>query len=102
MIVVSLDALLEKKKFVHGRWDDCYVSLADINELPAISVPDPGYWKRCEEEIDCGDGNTVGYFWYECPECGGRPLREEYNHEEALSSFCPWCGAKLGVKDEET
>ena len=102
MNVVDKDTLLKCCEFVHGRWDNRYVREVDIINAPTFNIPNPGYWKKCEENIEYVDGNSFGYFWYECSECGGRPLRNEFNCEEVLSAYCPWCGAELGVQDEET
>ena len=32
--------------------------------------------------------------WYECSECAGAPLWDEYD-QEVLSDYCPNCGAKM-------
>jgi hypothetical protein len=40
-------------------------------------------------------------WWYECSECGDYPLKTAYGHD-MLSSWCPWCGAKMeGEEDAE-
>ena len=46
--------------------------------------------------------NTTPYYtewWYECSECGQKPLRDGYG-QEVLSDYCPSCGCRM-VGDEE-
>lgn len=38
-------------------------------------------------------------WWYECSECGQRPLQDGYG-QEAFSDYCPNCGARM-VGEEE-
>lgn len=36
-------------------------------------------------------------WWWECSACGAEPLRSRWNDSDALSKFCPDCGARLEV-----
>ena len=37
--------------------------------------------------------NDATFWWYECSECGDRPLK--YYGSNCLSRFCPNCGASM-------
>lgn len=74
--------VLEKTKFIHGRWDDLYVSKSEILIMPAADVKPVvhGYWV---EEPD-------RYFHWHCSECEyviSGPHRE--------FNYCPKCGTKM-------
>lgn len=38
-------------------------------------------------------------WWYECSECGQKPLRDEY-WQEVLSDYCPNCGTRMECEEE--
>ena len=38
---------LQKAKFVHGRWDDLYVSKSEILAMPSVNVQPVVYCKDC-------------------------------------------------------
>ena len=40
-------------------------------------------------------------WWYECSCCGTRPLKSRWANEETLSCYCPNCGARMEVSDDE-
>lgn len=50
-----------------------------------------GHWAKKE------DANV---YWYECSECGRRPLYHEYGGE-MFSDYCPRCGAKMDSGEVE-
>ena len=35
-----------------------------------------------------------GLYWYECSECGERPLKNSYKYD-SFSDYCPNCGARM-------
>lgn len=39
-------------------------------------------------------------WWYECSECGQRPLQDGYE-QEVLSDYCPTCGSRMEVRKNE-
>jgi len=62
------------------------------------SVVDLNVWEVHYKHLT---GDQEGYiYWYECPKCHNRPLRNRYTNEEELSPFCPFCGEPLGFDDE--
>lgn len=45
--------------------------------------------------------NITPYYtewWYECSECGQKPLRDRYE-QEVLSDYCTHCGARMVGED---
>lgn len=64
-----------------------------INGVPSIQ-PVPGKW--IEKNID-------GLNQYACSKCGKEPLlTNEYYPIFKLSEYCPFCGAKMEVKDADS
>lgn len=51
-----------------------------------IKQPKMGHWIRKEDEF-C--------WWYECDQCKKRPLHSRLNDKDALSDWCPNCGARM-------
>ena len=51
--------------------------------------------KWVEKEKIFVDGTTYG-----CSNCGGTPLRR-YS-AQIMSDYCPWCGAKMDLIDDDT
>ena len=43
---------------------------------------------------------TDSTWYYECANCGGRPLYNSSRYE-VRSRFCPWCGAYMNPLQEE-
>ena len=39
-------------------------------------------------------------WYYECANCGGRPLYNSSKYQ-IMSRFCPWCGAYMNPLQEE-
>ena len=75
---------VSQANFIHGRWDDVYVSAATLMAMPAADVA-PVVHGRWEP------GNPI------CPVCGG----DKFKDLDAdiwcdwLPPFCPNCGAKM-------
>ena len=68
---------VSQANFIHGRWDDVYVSAATLMAMPAADVAPVrnARWKRY--------GKNLG----ECSECG--------EIVSVRSNYCPNCGAKM-------
>lgn len=64
-----------------------------ITALPTADVVERkvGKWIKQYDE-NC--------WWYECSECGDYPLKSAYGND-MLSSWCPWCGAKMERSENE-
>ena len=45
-----------------------------------------GHWIKKEDDT-C--------WWYVCSECEQEPLKNRWNDDDVLSTFCPNCGAKM-------
>ena len=60
------------------------------NEMPMIK-PKQGEWIK---------NHDVDSWWYECSVCGEKPLRNNWSDTEALSKYCPSCGARNEVANE--
>ena len=75
---------VSQANFIHGRWDDVYVSAATLMAMPAADVA-PVVHGRWEP------GNPI------CPVCGG----DKFKDLDAdiwcdwQPDFCPNCGAKM-------
>ena len=69
--------------------------LADLEVLPtAEQAQKTGKW------ITKSDTNPYyTTWWYECSECGQKPLRDGYG-QEVLSDYCPNCGARMEREEE--
>lgn len=69
-----------------------------IKAAPAADVAEVkhGYW------VEWWDDNYLSYC-HKCSECGSYPLtKEETMHDEVLSAYCPYCGAKMDGERRET
>ena len=70
--------------FIHGRWDDVYVSAATLMAMPAADVAPVihGQWEP---------GNPI------CPVCGGNKFKDLDTDIwcDWQPDFCPNCGAKM-------
>ena len=38
-------------------------------------------------------------WWWECSKCGEEPLKNKWSGDDALSSYCPNCGAKMKIDE---
>ena len=79
---------VSQANFIHGRWDDVYVSAATLMAMPAADVAPVihGQWEP---------GNPI------CPVCGGNKFKDLDADIwcDWQPDFCPNCGAKM---DEDT
>jgi hypothetical protein len=82
---IDADAL--EPKFVHGRWDDTYVSETELMNAPTLDVIERkrGGW------IHDGCDIPHGVDWMRCSVCG----RREPHILAAMTNFCPNCGAEM-------
>ena len=64
-----------------------------VLDVPAVDAKESVYakWARKENHM---------FYWYECSNCGNKPLRNAYK-EEVYSSYCPHCGAEMYMENEE-
>lgn len=75
---IDRERVLANAVFVHGQWDDTYVSAEKIKEIPAADVAPVRHAHRVDNSG----------FYYRCSECGGvLPYGGNY---------CPNCGARIG------
>ena len=81
---IEREKVLANAVFVHGKWDDTYVSAEKIKEIPAADVAPVRHAHRVDNSG----------FYYSCSECGGVLT---YG-----GNYCPNCGARMDVKTEET
>ena len=65
----------------------------DVKAIQALPSAEPktGEWVRKDDGL---------FFWYECSECGNKPMANRFSYREERSAFCPHCGAKM-YKDGE-
>ena len=64
-----------------------------IDKFPAADVAEVrhGKWIRMEDDV---------VYWYACSECKKRIPKTEYGND-AWSNYCPNCGAKMDLGDDE-
>ena len=64
-----------------------------IKNLPPVTQKSKtGHWIKKEDDT-C--------WWYVCSECEQEPLKNRWNDDDVLSSFCPNCGAKMESEGAE-
>lgn len=80
---------VSQANFIHGRWDDVYVSAATLMAIPAADVA-PVVHGRWISFLD-GD-HIMPERYYRCSRCGRvESRRQPYCH----------CGAKMGGGDSD-
>ena len=81
---IKREDALRRTVFVHGRWDDTYLSATQLGAIPAADVAPVvhGRWVRHE-----ADGAIFAS--YECSVCSAYPTGSIRSH------YCPNCGAKM-------
>lgn len=81
---------VSQANFIHGRWDDVYVSAATLMAMPAADVAPVvhaqwirPHWKNNNYCCDCS-------------ECGGEAMHRDYQwNKNGIYPICPNCGAKM-------
>ena len=71
------------------------VSKDAVDWIPTVDAVPVAHGKWIEKT---GTLNDATFWWYECSECGERPLK--YYGSDCLSRFCPNCGASMGEVTE--
>lgn len=93
---VSRDAvmrLIENKPYDWSNLTERHNMLMEIRKLPSVTHKSKtGHWIKKEDDT-C--------WWYVCSECEQEPLKNRWNDDDVLSSFCPNCGAKM-VEPQES
>ena len=58
------------------------------NEMPDADVEPIRHGERIYKEYKPTQGDVIGFYSFECSECGCASWIKEYN-------YCPYCGAKM-------
>lgn len=84
---IDREVLLKNAKNHQGSAFGAPVIIAEIENTPKVNVKEVvcARWTRKENHM---------FYWYECSNCGNKPLRNEWE-EEVFSSYCPYCGATM-------
>lgn len=82
--LIDADAL--EPKFVHGRWDDTYVSNSELINAPTIEERERGRWMFSPDDAE-GVCTVCQHKIY------GRPYQGHYLI--VPYNFCPNCGADM-------
>ena len=77
---------VSQANFIHGRWDDVYVSAATLMAIPAADVVPVVHGQWIEDE----SGIII------CPKC-----KRGYNLIAKFTNYCPACGAKMDGGDSD-
>ena len=86
-----IDADVLEPKFIHGRWDDTYVSNTELMNAPTVDAVERkrGRWEMKPDPYGFFEVIPV------CSECGcTTKMRETYK-------YCPHCGAEMREGEEE-
>lgn len=96
MRLVDADKL--EPKFVHGRWDDTYISETELRNAPTVDAVE----RKCGEWIKMSDADGV---YFACSICGENlprtphfdPQFDLFPRLESIdkTNFCPNCGADM-------
>lgn len=68
-----------------GKRDSYKAHREKLLSFPS-SEPKTGTWVRKDDGL---------FFWYECSECGNKPMANRFSYREERSAFCPHCGADM-------
>jgi hypothetical protein len=89
---ISRQAYIERyRKWGYSEYgrkmDNEALAIRVAMSLPSVAPkPKTGHWIRKEDKF-C--------WWYECDQCGEKPLHNRLNDKDALSDWCPHCGADM-------
>lgn len=102
MRLVDVDKL--EPKFIHGRWDDTYVSETELRNAPTVDAVE----RKRGEWIKMSDADGV---YFACSICGENlpriphfdPQFDLFPRLESIdkTNFCPNCGADMRGKTNE-
>lgn len=91
-----MDDLIKRQDAIGACLNGCCACVNDcvdeIEKLP--SAQKTGKWTT---KSDTNPYYTT--WWYECSECGQKPLRDGYE-QEVLSDYCPSCGCRMEREEE--
>lgn len=90
------DAMLKVAKVDKSKYSDIY----DFHDACVDALKDMPSAQKTGKWITKSDTNPYyTTWWYECSECGQKPLRDGYG-QEVLSDYCPNCGARMKCEEE--
>ena len=81
---------VSQANFIHGRWDDVYVSAATLMAIPAADVAPVVHTRWA---------HLGGDEWY-CPVCGF-VIATEGSWDKPTKKYCEDCGAKMDGGDSD-
>lgn len=82
----------DMQKWDSGCWIRYKMFENAIDDAPTIEERKKGKWARQETDL---------MYWYECSECGAKPLYDEYRTGRVFSNYCPNCGADMGGEEDD-
>lgn len=87
---IDADAL--EPKFVHGRWDDTYVSETELMNAPTLDVVERKRGRWVDNGIDSIGFMGIEYRLQKCSNCGETIAKAPM---QRLPNFCSNCGADM-------
>lgn len=75
-----------------GDFEDACCAIEDAPTIEAVPVVHGRWEKTIDEKINA--------WWWTCSECGNYPLQNSLTGSDALSEYCPHCGAKMDGGEE--
>ena len=93
--LIDRQAAIDVVRSYYDPEDHSVESIEDrIKKIPSAQPErKKGRWIKKEERV---------YYWYECSECGAKPLWNEWRTDRCFSAFCPKCGADMRGEEDET
>jgi len=90
---IEREAVLKQARFIHGKWDDRYISETNIKNMPDADVTPVvrGKWIKTYDEYD---------YYYYCSVCRQIFYFKGINIETIPHNYCPNCGARMGDANE--